>query len=55
MDKPGWMFLADTLIRAYLHIDPNTLEDEQWGLQVQMAEWVKADFINNLSKLWRAR
>lgn len=44
------MFLADTLIRAYLHIDPGNLTDEEWGLQVSMAEWVKSDFINSLCR-----
>lgn len=34
------MFLSDTLIRAYLHVDPNKLDDEHWAHQVMMAEWV---------------
>ena len=49
------MFLADALVRAWLHIDPGTLSDEEWGLQVAMAEWVKFDFINNIGKLWQTR
>ncbi len=31
--------MADTLIRAVLHIDPDTLSDEEWGHQARMAEW----------------
>lgn len=46
------MFLADTLIRAYLHIDPDPLTDEEWGHQVTMAEWVKQDLVVSL---WRTK
>jgi deoxycytidine triphosphate deaminase len=46
------MFLADTLIRAFLHLEPDTLSDEEWGHQVQMAEWVKNEIA---SSLWRTR
>ena len=49
------MFLADTLVRAWLHIDPGTLSDEEWGLQVAMAKWVKFDFINSIGRLWQTR
>ena len=46
---------ADSLIRAYLHIDPATLGDEEWGLQVVLAEWVKYDFIKSMGDLWQTR
>nr|DAM30762.1 MAG TPA: hypothetical protein [Caudoviricetes sp.] len=46
------MFLADTLIRAYLHINPEELTDEEWAHQIAMAEWVKQDLITNL---WRTK
>lgn len=49
------MFLADTLVRAWLHIDPAALSDEEWGLQVTLAEWAKHDFINSIGKLWQTR
>lgn len=49
------MFLADALVRAWLHIDPDTLCDKEWGLQVAMAEWVKFDFINSIGRLWQTR
>ena len=32
--------MADALIRAVLHLEPDTLCDEEWALQVSMAEWV---------------
>ena len=38
------MLFADTLIRAFLHIDPDTLGDEMWGHQVMMAEWAKLEW-----------
>lgn len=53
--KPGWLFLADALIRHWLHVDPTELDDEEWGLQVRMAEWVKQDLINGVGKLWQTR
>jgi len=31
--------MADTLIRAVLHMDPDKLSDEEWAHQVMMAEW----------------
>lgn len=31
--------MADTLIRAVLHMAPEELSDEEWGHQVRMAEW----------------
>lgn len=31
--------MANTLIRAVLHINPDELTDEEWAHQVQMAEW----------------
>lgn len=34
------MFRADTLIRAVLRMDPDTLSDEAWAHQVMMAEWM---------------
>lgn len=46
------MFLADALIRAYLHISPEELTDEEWAHQIAMAEWVKQDLITNL---WRTK
>ncbi|WP_286043958.1 hypothetical protein [Xylanibacter rodentium] len=51
-DKPGWMFLADTLIRAYLHMNPEELADEEWAHQIAMAEWVKQDLTVSL---WRTK
>jgi hypothetical protein len=46
------MFLADTLIRAFLHLDPGELSDEEWGHQTQMAEWIKYDIAKTL---WQIR
>lgn len=31
--------MADSLIRAVLHFDPQELGDEEWAHQVMMAEW----------------
>lgn len=31
--------MADTLIRAVLHLDPDELSDAEWGHQAMMAEW----------------
>lgn len=31
--------MADTLIRAVLHMNPDELTDEEWAHQVRMAEW----------------
>ena len=31
--------MADTLIRAVLHINPDELTDEEWAHQTFMAEW----------------
>lgn len=31
--------MADTLIRAVLHLNPDKLTDEEWAHQVVMAEW----------------
>lgn len=47
-DRPGWMFLADTLIRAVLHIDPDGLSDEEWAHQTEMAEWAKNELYPNI-------
>lgn len=54
-EKSGWLFLCDALIRHYLHIDPSSLCDKEWAMQVRMAEWVKQDFINSIGKLWQTR
>ena len=54
-EKAGWLFLSDALIRHWLHLDPSTLGDEEWALQVRMAEWVKIDFINSIGKLWQTK
>lgn len=35
----GWLYHADTLIRAVLHLSPDELTDEEWVHQVHMAEW----------------
>jgi hypothetical protein len=37
------MFLADALIRAFLHINPDELTDEEWAHQALMAEWIKQE------------
>lgn len=31
--------MADTLIRAVLHMNPDGLTDEEWAQQVVMSEW----------------
>ena len=31
--------MADTLIRAVLHMNPDKLTDDEWAHQVVMAEW----------------
>ena len=37
----GWLHAGSALIRSVLHMDPDTLSDEEWGFQVRMAEWVE--------------
>lgn len=34
--------MADTLIRAVLHMNPVELTDAEWAHQVRMAEWALA-------------
>lgn len=34
--------MADALIRAVLHMNPEELEDAEWAHQVKMAEWALA-------------
>lgn len=34
--------MADSLIRAVLHINPDELGDEEWAHQTAMAEWTLA-------------
>ena len=34
--------MADSLIRAVLHINPDGLGDEEWAHQAAMAEWALA-------------
>lgn len=34
--------MADALIRAVLHLNPDELEDAEWAHQVKMAEWALA-------------
>lgn len=31
--------MADTLIRAVLHMNPDELTDEEWAHQAGMSEW----------------
>ncbi len=50
------MFVGSALVAAELHIDPDTLSDEDWALKVRMALYVEARRENNkrqlLSKLF---
>lgn len=39
----GWLHAGNALIRSALHMDPDTLSDDMWAFQVQMAEWVEND------------
>lgn len=39
----GWLHAGNALIRSVLHMDPDTLSDDMWAFQVQMAEWVEND------------
>lgn len=31
---------ADARIRYYLHIDPDTLSDEEWAMRVKEVDWL---------------
>ena len=42
MERGGWLFTADALIRAVLHMNPEGMTDEEWAHQVRMAEWALA-------------
>lgn len=46
------MLEGDALIRAHLHLDPDTLTDEEWVAQVHMALWIEHRYFQNLSKLF---
>ncbi len=50
MEHEGWLFLATALIRSVLHLDPDTLTDEEWATQVKVAESTQNMFV---VKLWR--
>lgn len=50
MTKPGWLLIADALIRSQLHMNPSYLEDEMWGHQLAMAEYTEARYFENMSK-----
>ena len=45
---------GDALIRAYLHFDPSDLSDEEWAMQIGMAEYIRADLTNSLTISLRA-
>jgi hypothetical protein len=47
---PGWQLLATGLIRSVLHIDPDTLTDEEWAIQVRVAETLQNIYIR---KMWK--
>lgn len=51
MKDKGWLFIGDTLIRSVLHLDPDTLSDEQWAWQVRMAEWAQYNYFRKLGEL----
>ncbi len=31
----------DVMLRYFLHIDPDTLTDEEWAIQVKSLEWIR--------------
>ncbi len=50
MDEPDWFYLATGLIRSVLHLDPDTLTDEEWAIQVRVAERLQNIYIR---KMWK--
>ena len=49
------MHSGSALIRAHLHLDPDTLTDAQWIHQVRMALWVEHRSVLNLAKMIAGR
>ena len=37
----GRLQAGNALIRSLLHMDPDTLSDEAWGILMRMDEWVE--------------
>jgi len=54
-DERGWLYKADALIQAYLHIDPEELTDEEWGLKTIMATWVEHRKIAKIAGLFKSK
>ena len=50
-EAPGWLFLADAMIRSVLHLDPEILTDAQWCLQVKMAEAMQNMYVQKIGRL----
>lgn len=51
MRTDGWLFFSDALIRSVLHLNPDSLSDEEWALQVRMAESMQNMYLSKLGKL----
>jgi hypothetical protein len=49
------LYKADALIQAYLHIDPEELADEEWGLKTIMAAWVENRKIGKIAGLFSSK
>lgn len=46
----GWLHAGSALIRSVLHLDPDTLTDNEWCYQVKMAVWAEARQAETISK-----
>ncbi|MDR1023322.1 MAG: hypothetical protein LBL94_08650 [Prevotellaceae bacterium] len=52
-DEDGWLFKADALIQAQLHISPDALSDEEWAMKLRLALWTEARYFNRLGKMFK--
>lgn len=52
MKDEGWLFTGDALIRSVLHLSPDELSDDQWAVQIRMAEWAQNNYFRKLGGLF---
>ena len=51
MERPGWLFIGSALVASELHLDPDTLSDDDWAMKVRMALYIEVRRNNNKAQL----
>lgn len=51
----GWMHRADTMIRAVLGLDPDSLADAEWAHQAAMAQWMEDYRASRIARLFAGK